>query len=131
MSDLLEAMTGELVDFEDRARTITFAPERLTGARSAVARSRSIAWLVERLDSVLAREELTGLVEWSLAHRMKLERLVGDEPPDWTPARCRCGERSLRWDVQAGFYVCGACEAHVSEAEATGRVDDEAGAWTR
>ncbi|WP_433355563.1 TFIIB-type zinc finger domain-containing protein [Microtetraspora malaysiensis] len=125
VGDLLEELTGGLLDFEDRARAWLRAPERLVGARSAVARSRAVAWLVERLDSVLVREELMGLVDFALSWRMLLERMVGDEPPAWTPARCGCGERSFRWDVKAGFYVCAACGTHVSEGEASARVEEE------
>ncbi|WP_424533667.1 hypothetical protein ACOZ38_25360 [Sphaerisporangium viridialbum] len=127
VGELLEELTGGLVNFEDRARARLLAPQRMVGARSAVARSRAVAWLVERLDSVLAREDLVDLVEFALLWRTRLERVVGDEPPGWSPARCRCGERSLRWDARSGFYVCSACQAHVSESEASGRVKDEAG----
>ncbi|TMR91340.1 hypothetical protein EJK15_50650 [Nonomuraea basaltis] len=81
---------------------------------------------MERLDSVLAHEDLVGLVDFALSWRMVLERVVGDEPPAWTPARCRCGDRNLRWDVKAGFYVCAACGTHVSESEASALVESEA-----
>ncbi|MFB9427724.1 hypothetical protein ACFFRZ_59410, partial [Nonomuraea rubra] len=88
----------------------------------------AVGWLTEsgRLESVLVREELVGLVDFALSWRLVLERLVGDEPPAWSPARCRCGERSFRWDVKAGFYVCAACGTHVSEGEASARVEEEA-----
>ncbi|WP_206061617.1 hypothetical protein, partial [Nonomuraea basaltis] len=108
------------------ARELLGGAGRLVGARSAVARSRGVAWLVERLDSVLAHEDLVGLVDFALSWRMVLERVVGDEPPAWTPARCRCGDRNLRWDVKAGFYVCAACGTHVSESEASALVESEA-----
>ncbi|WP_433426301.1 hypothetical protein ACQP1V_43245 (plasmid) [Microtetraspora malaysiensis] len=129
VGDLLEELTGGLVDFEVRARAWLRAAPRLVGARSAVARSRAVAWLVERLDSVLVCEDLVGLVEFALSWRVRLERAAGDEPPAWTPARCSCGERSFRWDAKAGFYVCSACGTHVSEPEAAARVEDESPGW--
>ncbi|MBB5139953.1 hypothetical protein HNP84_009718 [Thermocatellispora tengchongensis] len=127
MGELLEKLTGGLLDFEDRARAWLGAGERLPGARSAVARSRAVGWLTEsgRLESVLVREDLVGLVEFALSWRTVLERMVGDEPPAWTPARCSCGERRFHWDVKAGFYVCAACATHVSEREASARVEQE------
>lgn len=127
VGDLLEKLTGGLLDFEGRARVWLGAGSRPSGVRSAVARSRAVGWLTEsgRLESVLVREELVGLVDFALSWRLVLERMVGDEPPSWTPARCRCGERSFRWDAGAGFYVCAACGAHVSEGEASARVESE------
>ncbi|MEV0379776.1 hypothetical protein [Nonomuraea sp. NPDC050643] len=128
MGELLEKLTGGLLDFEGRARVWLGAGSRLGGVRSAVARSRAVGWLTEsgRLESVLVREDLVGLVDFALSWRLVLERLVGDEPPAWTPARCRCGERRFNWDVKAGFYVCASCGTHVSEREASARVEDEA-----
>lgn len=127
VGDLLEELTGGLVGFEDGARAWLGVAPRLVGVRSAVARSRAVAWLTERLDSVLTSGDLVGLVDFALSWRTLLERAVGDKPPVWTPARCGCGERSFRWDVRAGFYVCGACGTHVSEGEASARVEKESG----
>lgn len=128
VGDLLEKLTGELLDFEDEARAWLGVAPRMVGARSAVARSRAVAWLTEsgRLESVLVAEDLVGLVDFALSRRLLLERVVGDEPPAWTPARCRCGDRNLRWDAKAGFYVCAACGTHVSEVEASALVESEA-----
>ncbi|MFI6497153.1 hypothetical protein [Nonomuraea typhae] len=128
VGELLEKLTGGLLDFEDLAREWLRAGPRLGGARSAVARSRAVGWLSEsgRLESVLVREDLAGLVDFVLSWRTVLERMVGDEPPAWTPARCRCGERRFNWDVKAGFYVCAACGVHVSEGEASARAEEEA-----
>ncbi|MEU1880864.1 TFIIB-type zinc finger domain-containing protein [Streptosporangium sp. NPDC020072] len=127
MGDLLEKLTGELLDVEDQARAWLKAGARLGGSRSAVARSRAVGWLTEsgRLESILVREDLVGLMDFALSWRTVLERMAGDEPPAWTPARCRCGERSFRWDAAAGFYVCTTCGTHVSEPEAAGRVEAE------
>ncbi|MEU7911347.1 hypothetical protein [Microbispora bryophytorum] len=74
---------------------------------------------------MLTAGELVGLVDFTLSWRMLLERVVGDKPPAWTPARCSCGERSFRWDAKAGYYVCAACGSHVSEGEAAARVESE------
>ncbi|MFG3438357.1 hypothetical protein ACGF0J_14030 [Nonomuraea sp. NPDC047897] len=128
VGDLLEKLTGGLLEFEDRARAWLEVAPRMVGSRSAVARSRAVAWLTEsgRLESVLVCEDLVGLVDFALSWRMLLERVAGDEPPVWTPARCSCGERSFRWDARAGFYVCAACGTHVSEREASARVESEA-----
>ncbi|NRQ31308.1 hypothetical protein HII36_05575 [Nonomuraea sp. NN258] len=131
VGELLEKLTGGLLDFEDRARVWlgSGSGSRMMGARSAVARSRAVGWLVEsgRLESVLAAGELVGLVEFALSWRLLLERMAGDEPPAWTPARCSCGERRFHWEVKAGFYVCAACGTHVSEREAQSRVESESG----
>jgi DNA-directed RNA polymerase subunit RPC12/RpoP len=112
----------------------------LLGGR--VVRSRSVSWLVDKLDAVLALEGLAvrsavddpevlvelGVVEWSLAWESRLRRLVDDEPGR-TPARCPgCGERFLEWSARSGFYVCGECGRHVSEMEERGLVADEVGA---
>ncbi|WP_433443721.1 hypothetical protein [Nonomuraea sp. CA-141351] len=100
-----------------------------------------MAWLVEQLAGVLAVEGLSvvsvlrpgpagepiGLVEWSLGWEERLRMVVEDEPRGASPARCRCGERSLRWEARAGFFVCSACGAHVSEVEERGLVAKEAG----
>lgn len=126
-AELLDELVGGLLEFEDRGRALLRCGERVVGARSGVARGRAVSWLVEQLDSVLAREELSGLVEWSLDWEGRLRRAVEEEPPGWTPARCRCGERSLRWDAKVGYFVCGACGSHVSAVEERGLVADEAG----
>ncbi|MGW5160941.1 hypothetical protein ACWEPN_36205 [Nonomuraea wenchangensis] len=68
VGELLEKLTGGLLEFEDRARV----------------------W------RALVREDLVGLVDFVLSWRMVLERLAGDEPPERTPTRCRCGERRYR-----------------------------------
>lgn len=126
-ADMLLELTGELLGFEDRGRAALGCGPRLTGSLSGVARGRAAAWLVEQLDSVLAWEELVELIDWSLAWESRLRRAVGEEP-GWTPARCRCGERNLRWDGQVGYFVCGACGNHVSAVEERGLVAEEAGA---
>lgn len=81
---------------------------------------------MEQLESLLAREEMTDLVDWSLGWESRLRRAVGEEPPNWTPARCRCGERNLRWDAQVGYFVCSSCGNHVSSVEERGLVVEEA-----
>ncbi|MEV4292391.1 TFIIB-type zinc ribbon-containing protein [Nonomuraea bangladeshensis] len=55
-------------------------------------------------------------------------RRLTDDEPGHTVARCPgCGLRRLEWQPRAGFYVCGNCGHHVSEAEAMGLVSEEAG----
>lgn len=139
-AELLDVLVGELLEFEDLAREELGCAERVRGSRSGLARSRSVAWLVEQLAGVLAVEGLAvvsslrpaegepmHLVEWSLGWEERLRLMVEDEPRGTTPARCRCGERSLRWDARVGFFVCGACGNHVSEVEERGLIADEAG----
>ncbi|MEV0629547.1 hypothetical protein [Nonomuraea wenchangensis] len=67
------------------------------------------------------------LVKGALGWERRLRRAVEDEPPSWTPARCSCGDRNLRWDARVGYFVCGACGKHVGEVEERGLVADEAG----
>lgn len=72
VGELLEKLTGGLLDFEDRARVWLRAGPRPSGVRSAVARSRAVGWLSEsgRLESVLVREDLVGLVDFVLSWRL-------------------------------------------------------------
>ncbi|MEQ4717885.1 hypothetical protein [Nonomuraea sp. B19D2] len=137
-AELLDELVGELLWFEDQARAVLGFPPRLSGARGAVARSRAVAWLVDHLDAVLAVDGLVveaelrpgapmHLVEWALRWEERLRSVVGEEPPGWSPARCRCGDRNLRWDRSVGYFVCGGCGAHVSGVEERGLVAEEAG----
>ncbi|MFI7134383.1 hypothetical protein ACIBQ1_52560 [Nonomuraea sp. NPDC050153] len=139
-AEVVDVLVGELLEFEDLAREELGCAERVRGARSGLARSRSVAWLVEQLVGVLAVDGLSvvsslrpaggepmGLVEWSLGWEERLREVVEDEPRGASPARCRCGERSLRWDARVRFFVCGTCGNHVSEVEERGLVAEEAG----
>jgi hypothetical protein len=129
-ADLLDELVGDLLWFEDQARAVLKYPPRPSGARGAVARSRAVAWLVDHLESVLAAVAAgpAELVKGALGWERRLRRAVEDEPPSWTPARCSCGDRNLRWDARVGYFVCGACGNHVGEVEERGMVADEAGA---
>ncbi|WP_188197265.1 hypothetical protein [Nonomuraea sp. SYSU D8015] len=140
--DVVHTLTGELLrlrrDVGERLELADLVP----AGRSGVVRSRSVSWLVDKLDAVLALEGLTvvsavndpeqtvelGVVEWALAWESRLRRLVDDEPGR-TVARCPgCELRRLEWQPRAGYYVCENCGHHVSEAEAMDRVTEEAGA---
>jgi hypothetical protein len=115
-------LTKDLLDFEARYLELRGWPAPAATSRGADARGRAVAFLIEHLESVLTVKELAGLVEVALAW----ERRLGDQP-GWTPARCRCGERNLRWDARVGYFVCGACGNHVSAVEERSLVTDEAG----
>ncbi|MEV6033595.1 hypothetical protein AB0L65_20740 [Nonomuraea sp. NPDC052116] len=123
MAELLDELTGDLLRFEAGYLRARRWPEAASAGRGAEARGRAVALLVEYLPGVLAVRELTDLVDVVLGWERRLR-----EVPDWTPARCRCGERNLRWDVKVGYFVCGACGNHVSAVEERGLVADEAGA---
>ncbi|WP_143082632.1 TFIIB-type zinc ribbon-containing protein [Nonomuraea wenchangensis] len=141
-ADLVHTVTGEVLRLRrEVARRLELADQPPAG-RSGMARSRSVSWLVDKLDAALALDGLTvvssveddertvelGPVEWALAWENKLRRLV-DDAPGHTLARCPgCGERHLEWAPRAGYYVCGGCGRHVSEAEALELVTEEASA---
>ncbi|MFI9841602.1 hypothetical protein ACIHFD_31520 [Nonomuraea sp. NPDC051941] len=91
VGDLLHDLTKDLLDFEARYLKVRGWPAPVSVSHGADARGRAVAFLVEHLESVLAVEELDGLVEVALGW----ERRIGDGP-GWTPARCRCGERNQR-----------------------------------
>ncbi|MFI6889172.1 hypothetical protein [Streptosporangium canum] len=122
VAELLDDLVGDLLKVEDGHRRAVRWPARVSLGRGADVRSRSVAYLVDHLDGVLAREELVGLVDVALTWLRRLS-----EEPGWSPARCRCGERVLNWDAQVGFFVCSACGRHVSQVEERGLVADEAG----
>ncbi|TMR10237.1 GntR family transcriptional regulator [Nonomuraea turkmeniaca] len=140
--DVVHTLTGELLrlrrDVGERLELADLVP----GSRSGVVRSRSVSWLVDKLDAVLGLDGLAvvssvededrpvelGVVDWALAWESRLRRLVDDEPGA-TLARCPgCGLRRLEWPPRAGYYVCENCGHHVSEQEAMDRVTEEAGA---
>jgi hypothetical protein len=121
VADLLDELTGELLDFEARFLEARGWPVS-SSSRGAEARGRAVALLVEHLRSVLAVPKLTGLVEVVLRWEERLQ-----EVPAWTPARCRCGDRNLWWDPRVGYFVCSACGNHVSAVEERGLVAEEAG----
>ncbi|MEU4574653.1 hypothetical protein [Nonomuraea sp. NPDC023979] len=137
----MHTLTGELLAVRhDVAERLALA-DLVPGGRSGVMRSRTVTWLVDKLDQVLALDGLMvrsavgdadrpvelGPVEWALAWESRLRRLVDDEPGS-TPARCPgCGRRELKWQPRAGIYVCAECDHHVSEAEAMDLVGEEAG----
>ncbi|MFI9553696.1 hypothetical protein [Nonomuraea endophytica] len=126
---LLDELLADLLWYEDQARAVLNYAYRPEGARGSAMRSRSVAWLVDHLEPVLAaapagpRDLVKGVLGWE----RRLRSMVGDEPPGWTPARCRCGDRNLHWDRSVGYFVCGACGNHVSGAEERGLVAEEAG----
>ncbi|MFG1966908.1 hypothetical protein [Nonomuraea sp. NPDC049028] len=121
MGDLLDELTGELLWFESRFLQLRGWPAPVGLSRGSEARGRAVAFLVDNLESVLVVGELTGLVEVALRWERRLGEGLG-----WTPARCRCGERNLRWDARVGYFVYGGC--HVSAVEERGLVADEVGA---
>ncbi|MEV4113704.1 hypothetical protein [Nonomuraea sp. NPDC049695] len=123
VGDLLHDLTKDLLDFEARYLEARGWPAPVSVSRGADARGRAVAFLVEHLESVLAVGELTSLVEVVLGW----ERRLGEEP-GWTPARCRCGERNLRWDARVGYFMCSVCGNHVNAVEERRLVADEAGA---
>ncbi|WP_113705470.1 hypothetical protein [Nonomuraea lactucae] len=123
MVDLLDGLTGDLLRFEAAYLRARRWPEAASAGRGAEARGRAVALLVEYLPGVLALPELTELVDVVLCWERRLR-----EAPDWTPARCRCGDRNLWWDAKVGYFVCSACGNHVSAVEERGLVADEAGA---
>ncbi|MEV1003462.1 TFIIB-type zinc ribbon-containing protein [Nonomuraea sp. NPDC050202] len=140
-AEIVHTLTGELLALRrDVGERLGLADHPPAG-RSGVVRSRSVTWLVDKLDQVLALKGLTvrsavedpdklvelGPVEWALAWESKLRRLVDDEPGS-TPARCpSCGRRQLEWRPRAGYYVCAECGHHVSEQETMELVTEEAG----
>ncbi|MEU1729131.1 TFIIB-type zinc ribbon-containing protein [Nonomuraea sp. NPDC005692] len=140
--DVVHTVTRELLQLRrEVARRLELADLAPAG-RSGVVRSRSVTWLVDKLDQVLALDGLTmlssveddedpvelGVVEWALAWESRLRRLVDDEPGH-TVARCPgCDQRSCEWRPQAGYYVCSDCGRHVSEVEERTLVTEEAGA---
>ncbi|TYB71195.1 hypothetical protein FXF51_01800 [Nonomuraea sp. PA05] len=140
--DVVHTVTGELLRLRrEVARRLKLA-DQVPAGRSGVVRSRSVTWLVDKLDVLLALDGLTvlssvedeerapvelGPVDWALAWESRLRRLVDDEPGQ-THARCPgCGLRELEWQPRAGYYVCGNCSRHVGEAEAMEAVTQEAG----
>lgn len=139
--DVVHTLTGELLTVRRDVGERLELADLVSGGRSGVVRSRSVSWLVDKLDVVLALDGLTvrsavndsdrlvelGPVEWALAWETRLRRLVDDEPGQ-THARCPgCGRRQLEWEPRAGYYVCGECSRHVSEADAMASVTEEAG----
>lgn len=122
VAELLDDLVGDLLRFEDGHRRAVRWPARSALGRGADVRSRSVSYLVDHLEGVLAHAELVGLVDVALGWLRRLS-----EEPGWSPARCRCGERVLNWDAQVGFFVCSACGRHVSQVEERGLVADEAG----
>ncbi|MCF6467364.1 hypothetical protein FAF44_02905 [Nonomuraea sp. MG754425] len=141
-ADVVHTVTGELLRLRRDVGERLELADQVPAGRSGVVRSRSVTWLVDKLDAVLGLEQLTvvsavrdpddpvelGVVEWALAWESKLRRLVDDEPGH-TVARCPgCEMRSLEWRQRAGYYVCENCGRHVSEADAMDLVSEEAGA---
>ncbi|MEW1845927.1 hypothetical protein AB0392_48935 [Nonomuraea angiospora] len=139
--DDVHMLTGELLRLRRDAGERLALADLVPAGRSGVVRSRSVTWLVDKLDALLGLDGLAvvsgvedaerpvelGVVEWALAWESRLRRLVDDEP-SWTPARCSgCGERNLKWSPRSGYYVCENCGHHISEREAMERVADEAG----
>ncbi|MEU7855205.1 hypothetical protein [Nonomuraea sp. NPDC049141] len=140
--DVVLTLTGELLAVQKEAARRLKLAERLPADRSGLARSRAVAFLVNKVKPVLALDGLTvvssvegeerepvelGVVEWALAWETRLRRLVDDEPGQ-TLARCPgCELRRLEWSPRAGYYVCENCGRHVSEQEALELVSGEVG----
>lgn len=140
--EVVHTLTGELLTLRKDVGERLELADQLPAGRSGVVRSRSVTWLVDKLDQVLALDGLAvvssveaeerdpvelGVVDWALAWESKLRRLVDDEPGR-TLARCPgCGLRRLEWQPRVGYYVCENCRRHVSEAEAMELVAGEAG----
>ncbi|MGR6921191.1 hypothetical protein ACU635_43705 [[Actinomadura] parvosata] len=139
--DVVHTVTGELLQLRRTVGERLALADLVPSGRSGVVRSRSVTWLVDKLDQVLALDGLTvlssveddeqpvelGVVEWALAWESRLRRLVDDEPGH-TVARCPgCEQRRLDWRPRAGYYVCENCGRHVSEGEAMELVSEEAG----
>ncbi|TMR88187.1 TFIIB-type zinc ribbon-containing protein [Nonomuraea basaltis] len=139
--DVVHTLTGELLRLRRDVGERLELADQVPAGRSGVVRSRSVSWLVDKLDAVLGLEGLVvmssvedeerpvelGVVDWALAWEGRLRRLVDDEPGH-TLARCPgCGLRRLEWSPRAGYYVCENCGRHVSEAEAMDLLTEEVG----
>lgn len=122
LGEILDKLLGDLFEIEDTWRRLRgYAPRPAFKGRGAHPRSRTIAWIAEHLDGILAHPGMTWVPGKLLAWGRVLRRLAKDDPLTvLSPIRCpspTCGERRIRWDEERGYYVCGACQRILYEHE--------------
>lgn len=122
IADLLDRMLGDLLDVEDEWREACgYAPRDAREQRGTHRRSRTIGWLNDHLEAVLAHEDMTGFARTVFNWETVLRKMAKDDPAsNRSPVRCprvSCGERRVSWDPESRYYRCGACGNLLNEAE--------------
>lgn len=110
-ADILDRLVGDLFDVEDEWRAERgYPPRQSHGARGAHPRSRTIGWLAERLEEILAHPDFVALPRRVHNWERVLRRLAKDDRAASTsPVRCSCGERRIAWDTDLHYYRCRSC----------------------
>ncbi|MFI7131572.1 hypothetical protein ACIBQ1_38260 [Nonomuraea sp. NPDC050153] len=139
--DDVHMLTGELLRLRRDVGERLALADQVPAGRSGVVRSRSVTWLVDKLDAVLALEELTvvsgvedaerpvelGVVEWVLAWESRLRCLVDDEPGH-TLARCPgCGLRAAEAGVEPAGWLLRVPELRAARQRGGGNGPGERG----
>ncbi|WP_167521340.1 hypothetical protein [Microbispora triticiradicis] len=100
VADVLDRLVGDLFDVEDEWRQV----------RGAHPRSRTIGWLAERLEDILAHPDMAGLPRKLQNWDTVLRRLTKDDrPSSSSPICCACGERRVAWDEELHYYRYRSC----------------------
>ncbi|GIH51645.1 hypothetical protein Mro03_68240 [Microbispora rosea subsp. rosea] len=130
VTDVLDKMLGDLFDIEDEWRALRGYPGRESrGGRGAHPRSRTIGWLAERLEDVLAHEDMAGLPRKLSNWDRVLRHLAKDDRASTSsPVRCACGERAVGWDDEVHYYRCRSCGTQLNQDEHDRQAREEADA---
>lgn len=119
---LIDRMLGDLFDAEDEWRQHRgYAPRTMRHQRGSHPRSRTIWWLGERLDDLLAHPDMASFARTVLNWETILRKTAKDDPAGGkTPVRCTrktCGERRVAWDEESRKFQCGACGNLINQKE--------------
>jgi DNA-directed RNA polymerase subunit RPC12/RpoP len=126
--DLLDKMLGSLLDAEDEWRqTCGYAPRDFREQRGNHRRSRTIGWLAEHLDALLADPDMVPFYRTVLNWETVLRKAAKDDAGK-TNIRCtKCSQRRVSWDEESRHYRCGSCSTLISQKEHDRQEHEELG----
>ncbi|MEV7808953.1 hypothetical protein AB0O28_38980 [Microbispora sp. NPDC088329] len=126
VTDVLDRLVGDLFDVEDEWRQLRGYPGRPSNGGGAHHHSRTIGWLAERLEDILAHEQMAGLPRMLHNWDRVLRHLAKDDRASTSsPVRCACGERNVGWDQELPYYRCRSCGTLLNPDEHDHQVQEQ------